>query len=158
MVPITYANINCASILGYNENMTKREGLLGKVVKSAERVLHGDFVEHFNQSVLEPSGGKVSRASLTALGDFEAVLKALKLNAGNILHSRETVTIFHEPPVEKVIQVDTKIKDLYEQQAGDKPMGFVVIEVSGKHNGKPVFNCERIWAVAGGFPRGQLNA
>ncbi len=138
--------------------MTKREGLLGKVVKSAARVLHTDFVEHFNQSVLAPKESRVSRASLASLGDFDAVLKTLKLNSGNILHSRETITVFHEPPLEKVINIETKIKDLYEQQVGDKPMGFVVIEVSGKHNGKALFSCERIWAVAGGFPRGQLNA
>ncbi len=137
--------------------MTKREGLRGKIIKSAERILHADFIEHFNQAVLAPEEGKVSPACLAALGDFEAVLKNLKLNSSNILHSRETVTIFHEPPIEKVIKVETKIKDLYEQQAGDKPMGFVVIEVAGRHNGKPLFSCERIWAVAGGFSREQVN-
>lgn len=133
--------------------MTKREGLTNKVIKTAEQVLHPEFVSRFSQATLSPENARVSRASLAALGDFEAVLKSLKLNSGNILHSRETVTVFHEPPLEKVIKVETKIKDLYEQQAGDTPMGFVVIEVEGKHNGRPLFNCERIWAVTGGFPR-----
>ncbi|MBL4818138.1 MAG: MaoC family dehydratase N-terminal domain-containing protein [Deltaproteobacteria bacterium] len=134
--------------------MVKIGDYIGKSINSSEQVLHEDFVERFSKATLSQENAVLSLASLAALGDFEGVLRALNLNSENVLHARESVTIFKRPPVEKPIMINTRIKDLYEQQAGEKPMGFVVVEVEGKDKSKKrLFTCERVYAVSGGFPR-----
>ncbi len=133
--------------------MPKLKELAGTVIKTSEQVLHRDFSERFSKATLQNDDGSLSYAALTSLGDFEGVLKAMNVHPKHILHTRESITVYQDPVFEKAISVETKIKDLYEQQAGDKPMGFVIILVTGTQSGKPVFVCERIWAVSGGFPR-----
>ena len=134
--------------------MPKFNELIGTVVKSSDQVLHQDFIERFAAASFDEDNTNLKYAALASLGDFEAALNAVRLNAKNILHTRETISVFEEPVLEKVITVKTTIKDLYEQQAGDKPIAFIVIDVSGTSSGKVLFQTERIWAVAGGFSRG----
>ena len=134
--------------------MPKLKELIGTVVKTSEQTLHPDFIERFSKATLQSENTKLNYAALTSLGDFEAVFKALNIHPKHLLHVRESLSILKEPVLEKALSVETKIKDLYEQQAGDKPMGFVVVSVTGKQSGKPSFICERIYAATGGFPRG----
>lgn len=128
--------------------MPKLQELVGTVV------LHQDFIDRFAKATLQNENGSLSYAALASLGNFEAVFKALNIHPKHILHTRESVTVFKDPELEKAISVETKIKDLYEQQAGDKPMGFVVVQITGTQSGEKAFTCERIWAISGGFPRG----
>lgn len=134
--------------------MPKLKALIGTVVKTSEQTLHPDFVERFSKATLQGDHPKLCYSALASLGDFETVFKKLNIHPKHLLHARESITILKEPVLEKALTIETKIKDLYEQQAGDKPMGFVVVSVTGKQSGKPAFVCERIWAVSGGFPRG----
>ena len=124
------------------------------VVNTSEHTLHLDFIEHFAKATLQNPTNSLKYAALPSLGDFEAVFKALDIHPKHLLHVRESLTITKEPVLEKPLIIETKIKDLYEQQAGDKPMGFIVIAVTGRQSNKPAFKCERIYAASGGFPRG----
>jgi hypothetical protein len=134
--------------------MPKLKELIGSVVTTAEHTLHTDFIDRFAKATLQSDKARLSYSALASLGDFEAVFKKLNVHPKHLLHVRESLTITKEPVLEKPLSVETKIKDLYEQQAGDKPMGFLVISVSGQQSGKPSFLCERIYAASGGFPRG----
>lgn len=134
--------------------MPKLSALIGTVVSTSKHTLHSDFVEHFARATLQNESTRLNYTALPSLGDFEAVFKVLNINSKHLLHVRESLSVTKEPVLEKVLTVETKIKDLYEQQAGDKPMGFIVIAVTGRQSGKPAFMCERIYAASGGFPRG----
>lgn len=134
--------------------MPKLQELVGTLIKTSEQVLHKDFAEHFANATLQNDNNLLSYALLASLGDPEGVFKALNIHPKHILHTRESVTVFQDPVPEKAISVETKIKDLYEQQASDKPMGFITVQITGTQSGKKAFVCERIWAISGGFPRG----
>lgn len=127
--------------------------LVGTVIRTSEQVLHEDFSKRFAKATLQNDHSSLSYSALASLGDFEGVFKALKIHPKQALHTRESVTVFKEPIFEKAISIETQIKDLYEQQAGDKPMAFVVVQVTGNQSGIKAFVCERIWSISGGFPR-----
>ncbi|MEI6805929.1 MAG: hypothetical protein WCK49_05420 [Myxococcaceae bacterium] len=95
--------------------------LIGTVTRTFDRVLHEN-----------PS-------SLALLGDFESVLKALKLNSGQLLSVQESVTVFKNPVLEQAISIETRIKDLSEE--------FVVIQVTGHQSGEKSFESEQTWSV-----------
>lgn len=133
--------------------MPKLKELIGTTLKTSEQFLHKDFLQRFAKATLQDDHSLLSHTALTSLGDFEAVFKAIHIHPKHILHTRESITVFKNPIFEKAILVETKIKDLYEQQTGDRPIGFAVIEITGKQSRKPAFVCERIYAVSGGFPR-----
>ncbi|MES2504589.1 MAG: hypothetical protein V4534_06905 [Myxococcota bacterium] len=133
--------------------MPKLMELIGTVVKTSEQVLHQDFIERFAKASLDFDTQTLRYAALSGLGDYEGALHALHLTPKNILHTRETISIFNEPVLEQTMTIETLIKDLYEQQAGEKPIAFVVINVAGSQGSKEIFLTERIWAVSGGFSR-----
>lgn len=134
--------------------MPKLQALIGTVVSTSDHILHSDSIERFAKATLQSDTASLRLTSLPSLGDFDGVFKALNINAKHLLHVRESLSIAKEPVLEKPLTVETKIKDLYEQQAGDKPMGFIVIMITGTQSNKPSFACERIYAASGGFPRG----
>jgi len=89
-----------------------------------------------------------------SLGDYDAAIELLELRPKQVLHSRETVAVFEPLVVGEVLEVNTVIRELFEQQAGGNPMGFVAIDVIGrdmKHN--LMFEAQRLLAIRGGFPR-----
>ena len=88
------------------------------------------------------------------LGDYQSVVDLLELKPKQVLHSKDTVSVYEPICVGNEMTVTTHVKDLYEQQVGGNPMGFAIIEVigEGKRSAR-VFEAERVLAVRGGFPR-----
>jgi len=89
------------------------------------------------------------------LGDYQSVIDLLELKPKQVLHSKETVAVFVPMCVGDELVVSTTLRDIYEQQVGGNPMGFVTIEVvgSGKKSGDVRFEAQRVLAIRGGFPR-----
>jgi len=89
-----------------------------------------------------------------SLGDFESATALLEVKPKQVLHSKDTVTVFEPLCVGDVITVSTTIKNVFEQQVGGNPMGFAEIEVLGTGKRKAVlFEAERVLAIRGGFSR-----
>ncbi len=91
-----------------------------------------------------------------SLGDYESVTSLLELKPKQVLHSGETISVFHPLCVGDELVVTTRIRELYEQQVAGNPMGFATIDVVGTSAGKKPkvqFEAQRVIAVRGGFPR-----
>jgi hypothetical protein len=89
-----------------------------------------------------------------ALGDFAYLLGLLELKPKQVLHSKEFVQVFQPLCVGDELIVTTTLRDLYEQQVGGNPMGFVTIDVVGAtKKGDVRFEAQRVLAIRGGFPR-----
>jgi acyl dehydratase len=93
------------------------------------------------------------QSAAAALGDFSQLLGLLELKPKQVLHSREQVQVFVPVCVGDELTVTTTL-DLYEQQVGGNPMGFVTIDVVGAaKKGDIRFEAQRVLAIRGGFPR-----
>jgi hypothetical protein len=99
------------------------------------------------------SGLLLPHAGVSSLGSYAEVVQLLELRPKQVLHSKEVVTVLQPLCVGDAVDVTTKVGDLYEQQVGGNPMGFVTIEVTGKTGRQVLFEAQRIIAVRGGFPR-----
>jgi hypothetical protein len=94
------------------------------------------------------------QSAVAALGDFSQLLGLLELKPKQVLHSREHVQVFVPVCVGDELTVTTTLRDLYEQQVGGNPMGFVTIDVVGTaKKGDVRFEAQRVLAIRGGFPR-----
>lgn len=93
-------------------------------------------------------------AAAPSLGDYQTVIDLLELKPKQVLHSQETFAIFDPLCVGDELTVTTTLRDLYEQQVGGNPMGFVTIDVVGAgKKGDVRFEAQRVLAIRGGFPR-----
>lgn len=93
-------------------------------------------------------------AAAPSLGDFQSIIDLLELKPKQVLHSQETFAIFDPLCVGDELTVTTTLRDLYEQQVGGNPMGFVTIDVVGAgRKGDVRFEAQRVLAIRGGFPR-----
>ncbi len=93
-------------------------------------------------------------AAAASLGDFSQLLGLLELKPKQVLHSREHVQVFVPVCAGDELTITTTLRDLYEQQVGGNPMGFVTIDVVGAvKKGDVRFEAQRILAIRGGFPR-----
>ena len=105
------------------------------------------------------SGLVLPHAGVSSLGAYDEVVQLLELKPKQVLHSKEVVTLLMPLCVGDHVDVTTTVGDLYEQQVGGNPMGFVAIDVVGtdalgKGRKKAVvFEAQRVIAVRGGFPR-----
>jgi hypothetical protein len=100
------------------------------------------------------TGLLLPQPAAAALGDFAHILTLLELKPKQVLHSKEFVQIFHPLCAGDEVLVTTTLRDLYEQQVGGNPMGFVTIDVVGAtKKGDVRFEAQRILAIRGGFPR-----
>jgi hypothetical protein len=79
----------------------------------------------------------------------------LELKPKQVLHSKEHVSVYAAICVGEELVVTTTLRDLYEQQVGGNPMGFVTIDVVGqsKKGAEVRFEAQRVLAIRGGFPR-----
>jgi acyl dehydratase len=98
------------------------------------------------------------QSAAAALGDFGQLLSLLELKPKQVLHSKEHVQVFVPVCAGDELTVTTTLRDLYEQQVGGNPMGFVTIDVVGtaKKGGRDAdvrFEAQRVLAIRGGFPR-----
>jgi acyl dehydratase len=88
------------------------------------------------------------------LGEFSRVIELLELKPKQVLHSKEYLSVFGPVCVGDELTITTTIRDLFEQQVGGNPMGFVTIDVVGMaKKGDVRFEAQRILAIRGGFPR-----
>jgi hypothetical protein len=100
------------------------------------------------------SGLLLPHSATASLGDFAQLLALLELKPKQVLHSREHVQVFQPVCVGDELNVTTTLRDLYEQQVGGNPMGFVTIDVVGAaKKGDVRFEAQRVLAIRGGFPR-----
>lgn len=141
-----------ASLIGTELDCTTRTIELSQVGRLlALFQLPGSDKQHENSSHLSC----VPSFWLGNLMSLSRVYKALELNINNVLHSRETIMHYKDlKPGERVL-VKTFLKDAYEQQASNNPIGFIILESVGLRNNDLVFYSERVIAVRGGFQRGR---
>ena len=93
-------------------------------------------------------------SAAASLGDFGYVLALLELKPKQVLHSKEYVAVFAPVCAGDDLTITTTLRDLYEQQVGGNPMGFVTIDVCGfAKKGEIRFEAQRVLAIRGGFPR-----
>jgi acyl dehydratase len=89
-----------------------------------------------------------------SLGDFAYFLTLLELRPKQVLHSKELVQVFMPVCAGDELTITSTLRDLYEQQVGGNPMGFVTIDVTGTaKKGDVRFEAQRVLAIRGGFPR-----
>ncbi len=99
-------------------------------------------------------GVLLPHSAAASLGDFAHVLQLLELKPKQVLHSKEYVSVFAPLCAGDELHVTTTLRDLYEQQVGGNPMGFVTIDVVGAtKKGEIRFEAQRVLAIRGGFPR-----
>jgi acyl dehydratase len=100
------------------------------------------------------SGLLLPQSAAAALGDFSQLLGLLELKPKQVLHSKEHVQVFVPVCAGDELTITTTLRDLYEQQVGGNPMGFVTIDVVGAaKKGDIRFEAQRVLAIRGGFPR-----
>lgn len=100
------------------------------------------------------SGLALPHSAAASLGDFDRMITLLELKPKQVLHSKEHVQVFVPVCVGDELVVTTILRDLYEQQVGGNPMGFVTIDVTGiTKKGEVRFEAQRVLAIRGGFPR-----
>lgn len=89
------------------------------------------------------------------LGDYQHIVDLLELKPKQVLHAQEYVSNFAPVCVGDELVVTTTLRDVYEQQAGGNPMGFVVIDVvgAGKKAEDVRFEAQRTLVIRGGLPR-----
>lgn len=93
-------------------------------------------------------------SAAASLGDYATILTLLELKPKQVLHSKEHVQVFVPVCAGDELTVTTVLRDLYEQQVGGNPMGFVTIDVVGAaKKGDVRFEAQRVLAIRGGFPR-----
>lgn len=99
-------------------------------------------------------GRMLPYAAAGSLGDVQSAIELLELKPKQVLHSKESIVVFHPLCVGDTLRLTTVIRDLYEQQVSGNPMGFVTIECIGTNPAEQVvFESQRVLAVRGGFPR-----
>jgi hypothetical protein len=147
----------------------KQKVHIGKQTNSVAMVVEAGLVSRFVDALeiedplsKDPSAAKsaglpgllLPHVAAGTLGDYQSVIELLELKPKQVLHSKDTVTVYEPICVGNEMTVTTRVKDLYEQQVGGNPMGFAIIEVigTGKRSAR-VFEAERVLAVRGGFPR-----
>ena len=145
--------------------MTKQISLIGTELDCTTRTIEPSQLARFAALYQLPGSEKkpenLSQPSVAPsfwlgnLMNLSKVYKALELNINNVLHSRETI-MHHKAlnPGERIL-VRTFLKDAYEQQASNNPIGFILLESVGLQNNDLVFYSERVVAVRGGFQRGR---
>jgi acyl dehydratase len=101
------------------------------------------------------SGLLLPHGAGATLGDFQKIVDLLELKPKQVLHSREMVAVFQPVCVGDELSITTTLRELYEQQVGGNPMGFVTIDVvgTGKKDNQVRFEAQRVLAIRGGFPR-----
>lgn len=100
------------------------------------------------------SGVLLPPAAAATLGDFPHFIELLELKPKQVLHSKEYVACFTPLCAGDEVVVTTTLRDLYEQQVGGNPMGFVTLDVVGTtKKGDVRFEAQRVLAIRGGFPR-----
>lgn len=136
-----------------NKHVTIEQGLVQRFV---------DALDLSEPTVTDPAAAKAAGLSGVALppsaaaslGDFDKMITLLELKPKQVLHSKEHVQVFTPVCVGDELEVTTILRDLYEQQVGGNPMGFVTIDVVGTaKKGDVRFEAQRILAIRGGFPR-----
>ena len=146
----------------------KQKAHIGKVASKRTVTIENGMVERFVKAldINDPlstdaaaakkaglPGLMLPQAGVSSLGEYHEVIALLELKPKQVLHSKETITIVEPICVGDDIDVTTTVGDLYEQQVGGNPMGFVTIEVVGKIKRAKKFEAQRVLAVRGGFPR-----
>lgn len=147
----------------------KQKAHIGTTTAQKTLVVEQGLVERFVDAVdiedplsRDPAAAKAAgltgvlmpHIAVGALGDFDSAVELLELKPKQVLHSKETVTVFEPICAGDELTVTTVVRDLYEQQVGGNPMGFALIDVIGTgKKGAPVFEAQRVLAVRGGFPR-----
>ena len=99
------------------------------------------------------SGLMLPLVAAGSLGNVQSVIDLLELRPKQVLHSKESVTVFEPLCQGDQLVVTTTLKDLYEQQVGGNPMGFVLIEIVGTIKRSVRFEAQRVLAIRGGFQR-----
>jgi len=89
------------------------------------------------------------------LVNLATIYKTLGLNVNHVLLSRETITSHKALLIGNTVTVRTFLKNAYEQQASNNPIGFIILESMGYLDKELAFYCERVIAVRGGFQRGR---
>lgn len=82
------------------------------------------------------------------------IYKILNVNVNHVLLSREFIISHKSINIGDTIKIITVLKDIYEQQASNNPIGFIILESIGLKNNDTLFYAERVYAVRGGFQRG----
>lgn len=135
--------------------MLKQKALIGTIVDTHTVVLSAEFFAHFSDALghAKESTPRVWRFALATLGAHGKACELLELKPKQVLQSRESFLVTTEPKIGDELEIVTTLKDLYEQQAGNAPMGFAEVEVSGTRGKNPIFSSQRIFAIRGGFIR-----
>lgn len=82
------------------------------------------------------------------------IYKILNVNVNNVLLSRESIISHKSINIGDTVKIITVLKDIYEQQASNNPIGFIILESIGLKNNDILYYTERVYAVRGGFQRG----
>ena len=124
----------------------KQKVHIGKQTNSVAMTVEAGLVARFVDALeiedplsREPSAAKAAglpglllpHVAAGTLGDYTSVVELLELKPKQVLHSKETVTVYEPICVGNEMTITTRVKDLYEQQVGGNPMGFALIEVIG---------------------------
>ena len=124
----------------------KQRQFVGKTISAIDIVIEAGLVRRFVEALeitdplsLDQKAAKA--AGLTglllptvaagSLGDYDTVIRALELKPKQMLHSMEAIRVFERLCVGDEIKVTTSIDEVFEQQVGGNPMGFVDIKVIG---------------------------
>lgn len=139
--------------------MLKQKSLIGQIITDEQVTLEPSRIRWlYETSLIQPDKHSkepsIRKVALLALGDFDRVLLQVGAKPHSVLLSQEEVSLLKPIQLGDVLQIKTIIKDLYEQQASNHPMGFVHVRIEGHHNNLLAFEGERVLAIRGGFPRG----
>lgn len=149
--------------------MTRQRSLIGMELDCAHRIIEASQMKWLER-IFRQSNIPLPTRSLDGqkeephffpqfllgnLVNLSTIYKTLGLNVNNILLSRETVTSHRPILIGNKITIRTFLKNAYEQQASNNPIGFIILESLGYLEKDLAFYCERVIAVRGGFQRGR---
>ncbi len=146
---------------------SSHEQLIGQVVYQEDVTIEYSMVRRYidavnNQLPLYSIPGHAKKFGLEdiplphsavgSLGRVESVTKILELKPKQVLHSKESVTVYQPICVGQRVKVSTRIENIEQQRVGGNPMGFVQARfiITGARN-VVLAEAERTFAVRGGF-------
>ena len=137
--------------------MLKQKSLVGQIVSRRKVYITDDLLKRITNTIdgwhhLDQKES-VSSFFLGSFGEHQKAYERLNIKPNRQLHSRESLFICEPVKPGDVIDVETFLQDLYEQNGSSIPLGFVVTDVWGKREDSIIFHNQRIVAVRGGFER-----
>jgi hypothetical protein len=125
--------------------MIKQYLLVGSQIDKKEVHITREYLKRVQNALegwqMTDDNDSLPKFFLGTLGEHQKVYEKLDIKPTKQLHCRETIVTCRSVKLGDLIEIETVIADIYEQQASHNPLGFIVTDVWGRKNKSVLFHC-----------------